>query len=146
MKAAVIYTSMTGNTQKLAETIAGVFGVTAQTCLEAKQNLLQISTSDLLVVGSGVYGGRMGRDLEQFLNNLPQDQSEGRKAIIFGTINGQTAAIKAMEKLLSQKGIEVIGSFYCKGQAWFFFNHGRPNEQDLAAAREFTENIKRELA
>lgn len=144
MKTVVIYTSMTGNTRKLAEVIAKIFGVTAQTCIEAKQNTAQISQADLLAIGSGVYAGRMGQDLEQFLNSLPQEQKTARKAIVFGTVGGQTSAIKAMEKVLTEKGIEVIGSFYCKGQAWFFFNHGRPNERDLAAVREFAENIKRE--
>jgi flavodoxin I len=145
MKTAVIYTSMTGNTRKLAEVIAKVFGVTAQTCIETKQNTVQVFTADLLAVGSGVYGGRMGQDLKQFLDSLPQDQNTARKAIVFGTVGGQTTAIKAMEKALTEKGIEVIGSFYCKGQAWFFFNHGRPNERDFAAVREFAENIKAEF-
>jgi flavodoxin len=145
VKVAVVYTSMTGNTKKLAEVIAGVFGVTAQTCNEVKENASSIAEFDLLAVGSGVYGGRMGRDLEQLINGLPHGQSEGRKAIVFGTVGGQTTAIKAMEKLLTQKGIEVIGSFYCKGQAWFLLNHGRPNERDLVAVRQFAENIKLEV-
>ena len=121
-----------------------MFGVPALNCNEwLSQNGQQFSKTDLLIVGSGVYARRMGTDLEKILQSLPKGLIQ--KAVIFGTIGGQISAIKSMERILNDKGIEVIGSFYCKGQAWYFFNHGRPNQQDLSAVREFAQNIKAEL-
>ncbi|HEX3046121.1 MAG TPA: flavodoxin family protein [Bacillota bacterium] len=139
MQTLVVYSSKTGNTRKVAETIAAVFGVRAQSCAEIQG----IPKADLLVAGSGVYGGRMGQDLAALINRIPAGAV--KKALVFGTIGGQTSAVEAIENALEDKGIEVLGNFYCKGQAWWLLNRKRPNEQDLAAAREFALNVKKEL-
>ena len=139
MQTLVVYSSKTGNTRKVAETIAAVFGVKAQSCAEVQG----IPQADLLVAGSGVYGGRMGADLAALLNRIPAGAV--KKALVFGTIGGQTSAVEAIENALEAKGIEVLGNFYCKGQLWWLLNRKRPNEQDLAAAREFALNVKEEL-
>ncbi|MCL6591562.1 MAG: flavodoxin [Firmicutes bacterium] len=139
MQTLVVYSSRTGNTRKVAETIAAVFGVKAQPCA----GFQGIPEAGLLAVGSGVYGGRMDAGLAAFLERIPAGAV--KKALVFGTIGSQTSAVEAIEKALEAKGIEVLGNFYCKGRFWFFLNRKHPNEQDLAAAREFALNIKREL-
>jgi flavodoxin len=139
MQTLVIYSSKTGNTKKVAETIAAVFGVKAQSCAEFQG----IPKVDLLIVGSGVYGGRMGADLADLLNRIPAGAV--KQALVFGTIGGQTSAVEAIENVIEAKDIEVLGNFYCKGQAWWLLNRKRPNEQDLAAARLFALNVKKEL-
>lgn len=138
MKISVIYSTMTGNTKKIAEVMAEELGVTAQNCTEIQQ----IPKTDLLFIGSGVYGQKMGTGMQKLLADLPAGTA--KKAVVFGTIGGQMNAIEAMKRRLTEKGIEVIGTFFCKGQAWWILNHGRPNVQDLKAAREFAKGFKSE--
>jgi flavodoxin len=138
MKISVIYSTKTGNTKKIAEVMAEELGVKAQNCAEIKQ----ISKTDLLFIGSGVYAQKMGADLQKLLAGLPAGTA--KKAVVFGTVGGQTNAVEAIAKLLKEKGIDVIGTFYCKGQFWWIINHGRPNAQDLKSAREFASGFKSE--
>ena len=54
MNIRVIYHSKTGNTKKLAESMAGALCVAAETAAESRI----VEPVDMLFIGDGVYGGR----------------------------------------------------------------------------------------
>jgi hypothetical protein len=67
---------------------------------------------------------------------------KGVKAAVFGTYGGKPAQLGVLEKILREKGAEVVDRFSCMGRDWFFLGligRGRPSEEDLKAAREFAE-------
>lgn len=134
------YHSTTGNTKKIAEAISEAINVPAQPILGNNT----IDSADLLFIGDGVYGGKASTDTLNFIKTLSPDKV--KNAAVFGTFGGQKKAIVGMKDLLKSRGINVIDeSFGCKGKAWFFLNRKHPDMQELAAAREFAQNVVKKV-
>ena len=132
MKFLVVYFSRGGRTKKVAEAIAQELGCEAN---DVKKSTPSVSEVDLMVVGSGNYGGKPGNEILDFLNNLQPTNS--CKAAVFSTSGGpDPKCIKIMEETLEAKGYKVISSFKCRGQ-FLFANRGHPNEEDLKNAKTF---------
>ena len=85
MKACVIYDSMYGNTQKIAQAIGE--GLTGEVKVvrigEADQS--ELKTCDLLILGSPVHGGRATPALDTFIKQLPANSLEGISVAAFDT-------------------------------------------------------------
>ena len=85
MKACIIYDSMYGNTEKIAQAIGeGLTGeVTVVSIGEA--NPSELKTCDLLILGSPVHGGRATPALDTFIKQLPENSLEGISVAAFDT-------------------------------------------------------------
>ena len=139
-KVYVVYASLTGNTRKVAQTIAGAVGGTLVDV--RKDPLPKVEPGDVIFVGDGVYGWRPSRAMRRALSSwaLPK----GVKAAVFGTYGGKPAQLGVLEKILREKGAEVVDRFSCMGRDWFFLGligRGRPSEEDLRAAKEFARRV-----
>ena len=85
MKAYIIYDSMYGNTQKIAQAIGeGLAGEVKVTSISGA-NSSELKTSDLLIVGSPVHGGRATPALDTFIKQLPENSLEGISVAAFDT-------------------------------------------------------------
>jgi len=139
------------NTEKVAQTIASNLGAEIKTLEQADPNSL--SGYDLVGFGSGVYFGKLGKNLLDFADKLPQ--VAGKKAFIFST-SGRTGKAAAKfhaslkEKLLS-KSFSVVGEFNCAGFDTFGalrilggINKGRPNDEDFKQAEAFAQSLKQD--
>ena len=114
MSYAIVYSSQTGNTKQLAETLRETlpqedcryFGTPAEAAAEA----------DTLYVGFWTDRGHADADCNAFLKTL-----RGKKVFLFGTAGfGGSAAyfdkiLKAVQKRLDSSN-RVIGSFMCQGK------------------------------
>ena len=134
MNVRVVYYSRGGSTRKVADVIAQKFD----------QNAVTISAScllndvDLLFLGSGVYGGKAGPGVKEFISTL--DSKLIKNAAVFGTCGGDKKAIDQMRELLKAQGINVLDeSFLCRGKVFGVFFRKRPDENELKNAGEFTE-------
>ena len=133
MEIKVMYHSMTGNTKKVAETIASVAGVSAEAIGGPETFSKPV---DLLFIGDGIYAGGMSRKTKAFIAGL--DSAMVKHAAVFGTYGGEEKVITAMKTLLKEKGIMVLEeSFACKGKAWFIANQNHPNQEDIKNASAF---------
>ena len=131
----VIYFSRSGNTKKLAMTIAEEFNVKAQHI----QSVKSISEGTDIFLGSGLYFMKPSKLLRDFIRN---NDFKGRKVALFGTsAAGKGVEVVGMERLLKRKGAMITRKYYCKGQ-FFFIRKGRPADKDLEKAREFARSIK----
>jgi flavodoxin I len=134
----VIYDSMTGNTRKLAEAMAGEMGVKA---VDAKAASIDRDPG-VLFLGSGCYGGKPGKNMEKFIET---NDLTGRKVALFGTSGGGLGMeVKSMEEALKRKGAIVLGSYYCRGKvmpALYLINMSRPNAADIDSARKFAREM-----
>ncbi len=85
MKAFIIYDSMYGNTEKIAQAIGD--GLTGEVKVvrvgEADQS--ELKTCDLLILGSPVHGGRATPALDAFIKELPADYLQGKSVAVFDT-------------------------------------------------------------
>jgi flavodoxin len=87
MKVLVIYDSVFGNTEKIAEAIAGGFGT------DAEVELLQVAAAtpdgmagrDILVAGSPTRGFQPTPELAKLLKSLPPGTLKGTKVAAFDT-------------------------------------------------------------
>lgn len=132
MNIRVIYHSRTGNTKKLAESMAGALGVSTETIAESRI----VEPVDMLFIGDGVYGGRPDISTVNFIRTL--NGSLVKNAAVFGTYGGQKKAMEIMKKLLEEQGINVLDeSFGCRGKCWAIINRKHPGTEDLQAANEY---------
>lgn len=139
MKIKVIYNSKTGNTKKVAEAIAGAVGTSAEPISPS----IRFHSLDILFIGSGVYWGNLNGKTKEFIETLNSKQI--KNVAIFGTFGHSQNAIKSMKNLLKKQGINVVDkSFGCQG-GFFILNSKRPDEQDLAGAKEFACEVVKEI-
>lgn len=137
MNIKVLYHSTTGNTAKLAHTIAET--------LKCKAEKIEDSTSfskpiDLLFIGDGVYFGKPNKKTSSFIAKL--DPKMVKNVAVFASYGGQKTIGNDISKLLQAKGIRVINEpFICKGQSWLVLNRNHPNTSELNKVREYASSI-----
>jgi flavodoxin len=134
MKINVFYFSITGNTKKTAEAIAGALNCKA----ERLGSTVPEGTIDLLVLGSSIHRGEIHNSVKLYISGL--DPKKIKKAAVFSTGFSANAAT-GMKSLLRNQGILVEEkSFTCKGR-FLFFNWGHPSSEDLEKAKEFAKSL-----
>jgi len=107
-----------------------------------KDPLPKVEPGDVIFVGDGVYGGRPSRALRRALRawTLPK----GVKAAVFGTYGGRPSQLPILERILAEKGAQVVDRFSCLGRDWFLLGlvgRGRPSAEDLKAAQAFARRV-----
>lgn len=150
MKTLIIYYSKHHkNTQLVAETLADTIGADV-----LEYNLVDpdnIPKYQLLGFGSGIYFGKPGSELVDFIKDLKN--MENKKAFVFTTSGrGKIKFNDSLKELLVEKGFEIVGEFSCKGFDTYGLtkiiggiNKGRPDEDDLKKAKIFAEDLKSKL-
>jgi len=106
MDIAVVYFSRTGNTKRLAESIATV--AKAQLFDIAVTLPSKVESFDLLIFGTPVEGASPTKEAMAFIDSM--NSVQGKKAIVFCTCRlfGNDRTNKAMEKALKTKGYETV--------------------------------------
>lgn len=142
MNIKVFYHSSTGNTEKLARTIADTLNITAEPI--GKDPIPFSDPVDLLFIGDGVYFGKANKRTLSFIDQL--DPKMIKNVAVFATYGGKVKIGTDIKELLQSKGLRVIGEpFACKGQSWVFINRSHPNESDISKAHEFAKNTVVEI-
>ena len=138
MTYAVRYYTQTGNTKRLAEAIAEELGVQA---LPLSAPITE--KVDVLFLGNSYYAFTIAPEVREFVAGL--DKAKVGKIINFGTAAMMNSTYKKVRSVAATKGIPVLDrEFHCKGE-FKGMNKGRPNEDDLKAARVFARSIRKEL-
>ena len=132
----VIYYTKTKNTKKIAEAIAQELDVKIENVKEKDV----LGKDSIVVLGSGLYANRLGKDIIRFIEN---NNFNERKVAVFGTSGkGAGQETKILKDLLEKRGANVIAEFHCKGKTMYIFNRGHPSKEELARAREFARKLK----
>ncbi|NLC97416.1 MAG: hypothetical protein GX675_07630 [Erysipelotrichaceae bacterium] len=136
----LIYKSRTGHTKQIAKAMSSVFNIEPIDISEPHV----LGHTDLLIVGTGIYGGRPDESLLEYLNNLPANQIKG--AAIFSSSISNKDQTELIVNILKSKNIEVLNKrFSCKGQ-FLLFGWGHPDLNDLKKAKEFAALILDSIA
>lgn len=137
MKFAVRYYTQTGNTKRLAEAIAEEIGV------QAFPITVPVDSADVLLLGNSYYAFSIAPEVASFVSSLSKERVG--KIVNFGTAAMMNSTYKKVRKVANTVGIPVLDEeFHCKGE-FKGMNKGRPDENDLKAAREFARRIKETL-
>ena len=81
----VVYESMHGNTEKIAQAVGKALGSKVKVTRVAEASSSQIKGVDLLVVGSPTYGGKQTPGVLAFLNSIPAGALKGVRVAAFDT-------------------------------------------------------------
>jgi flavodoxin len=85
MKALIIYDSMYGNTEKIAQAIGDGLTGEVKVVRIGEANPSEVKTCDLLILGSPVHGGRATPAIDAFVKKLPADSLQGISVAAFDT-------------------------------------------------------------
>lgn len=152
MKALVIYDSVFGNTEKVAQAIAA--GLDSPALPVAQATGEQISGLELLVVGSPTRGFRPTEAISKFLNELPKNHLAGVQVASFDTrialetidssvfrfiVDKGGYAASTIAKLLEKKG----GKLLAPGEGFIVMGEQGPlKDGELERAAEWAKQIK----
>lgn len=138
MTYAVRYYTKTGHTKKLAEAIADELGVEALPVDKPVEDKV-----DVLFLGNSYYAFNIDPEVSRFITSLSKDKVG--KIVNFGTAAMMKSTYKKVRSVADTVGIPVLDNeFHCKGE-FKGVNKGRPNEDDVKAARAFAKKVKEEL-
>jgi len=124
MKALVVYDSLHGNTEKIAKAIGDAIGGEVRVVSVGDAKPSELSTVDLLFVGSPTHGGRASPPMREFLAKIQADALQGINVAAFDTrLTNKWARIFGfaagrIAKSLTKKGGILLGSpeaFYVEG-------------------------------
>ena len=135
MKVAIRYYSRTGNTKKLACAIQEQLGVAAETI-----DIPVPYDIDLLFLGTSTCGGRMDREIVDFIPTLKGRQI---KVVVFSSAFFRKSNYKFLHKQLSSMKIALLPENFHSGNFFNLFHHRYPSEVDLKKIKTFSQEIVR---
>ncbi len=138
MNVALVYFSRGGNTRKIAEAIAEELQITP---IDVKKDSPDVSNTDVLIIGSGTYGGKPGKEMVAYLENL-KPVTEKRAACFASCAGDSTKALATMKEILNRKGYSIIDCFSCFGKFAGLTKRGHPSAEELNQAKEFAKKLK----
>ena len=124
MKALVVYDSLYGNTEKIAQAIGDGIAGEVRVVRVGEVVVSELKTLDLLFVGAPTHGGRASEPMREFLDKVQAPGLEGINVAAFDTrLTNKWARIFGfaagrIAKNLKKKGGTLIGSpkaFYVEG-------------------------------
>jgi len=162
MKILICYHSDTGNTEKVAQSMAEALESLDVVIKPAKDvDPDELSGYDIVFLGSGIYAGGVGKSISKLMKNIA---SFPQKFVLFSTHANNDPryygkAFKKIEKTIEGAGAQIIGKFDCIGEnkkpkvvelllqsspelkPAIEAAKGHPNEEDLNNAKEFAKSI-----
>lgn len=133
MKAAVRYFTKTGHTKLLADAIAEVAGVTAETIDKPLEEDV-----DILFLGSAVYATKLDDEVKNFIDGISVNVG---KVVPFSSAAILSGTYKQVKAECEAKGLKVSDEeFFCKG-AFGIIAKGRPNSKDAENAAAFAKKF-----
>ncbi len=154
MKVNVVCFSQSGNTRKVGRTMAAVFeaeGHEVSYIPFKKAATGHFTAADVIGLGAPCFESQAPTPVREFLKELPG--LEGKKAFVFATSGGAPGRVLYdLAKPLMAGNADVIGGFLGRGTCYHpvpcLVNRfpGRPNEDDLEAARRFARAVSNHAA
>lgn len=134
MNCAVIYSTMTGHSKKLANSVAGALGVSAENIKESKD----IKT-DLLFLVFGIYSGVISPEMQKLISEISAENAKNVCLIMSSC--SQNFSKVTVKETLKDRGINVLDEqFSCLG-GFLLMKMGHPNKSEIADAVDFAKNI-----
>lgn len=85
MKALVIYDSVYGNTEKIAQAVGSALGGEGKVVRVSEANPLSVDAFDMVIIGSPTLGGRPSEPVQNFLAALSETAVKDKKIAAFDT-------------------------------------------------------------
>jgi ferredoxin len=142
-KVYAVYFSPTGSTGKVAVAAAKGTGLPGAkidlTPWKSRMNYARMfNVNEIVVAGMPVYNGRLPGKIDNFFTCLKGNNTPAIAVVVYGNRDYEDALIE-LKVRLEERSFKVIAGAAFIGEHTFSKNvaAGRPNEADLAMAREF---------
>lgn len=145
-----IYFSATGTTKKVVDCIgdelANKFGVSVMThdftLPEARLSFPKVAAGDLVVFGVPTYAGRVPNLLLKYLDTIAGSGALAVPVVTFGNRAFDNSLIE-LRNILENHGFKTIAAaaFSCEHSFSYTLAAGRPDDIDIAVAKDFAETI-----
>lgn len=138
-KVSVVYATMTKHSRKIADAVAGAFGVAAMNVADSPK----IGETDLLFIVGGLYSGESMPELLEAVSSL---KGAGVKsaALITSSVSDKRGQ-DGVRARLNDAGIPVADEYRCFG-SFLFFKAGHPNKAEVQGAVDFALRLAKEEA
>ena len=134
MKTAIRYHSKFGHTHQMVEAVKDIMDCEPQT-VEAPIE----EPVDLLLMGAGVFLGKVDGSVMRFIESLTPDKV--KRVVCFGSCAIIKSPVPQMRKALEARGITVDQrEFTCPG-AMGPIKAGHPDQKDIENFRQFVKEI-----
>lgn len=153
-KLSTLYFSPTGTTRKVVEAIAGSIKCEKMesvdfTSKKIRENAWNDCNSDLVIIGSPVYYGRIPDEVTQFFTNIHVNNVHAILVVVYGNRAYEDALKELYDRAISAGFIPVacaafIGE-HSYSSAKLPMAPGRPDRGDLEKARQFGAAIQEKL-
>lgn len=120
MNILIVYDSRYGNTEKVAQAIAGGFAPShAVTLMRAGDvNAAALTSTDLLIVGSPTHGGRATPAIQEFINKIPAGGLKNVRVTAFDTrfsASEKGFGLRLLMRLVGYAAGRIAKSLQAKG-------------------------------
>ena len=145
MKSIILYTTKTGNTEKVAKSISAALKIDCLNITATSDFFeLDLDKYDMYFLGSCVYGGRPHKNIIKFLK---QFESQSKKIFVpfftwLGRGKSDKDAFYIIKNLVINKNQIVYDSYYrCYGKSFLCIWPDHPDVKDLENAIEWASNV-----
>jgi flavodoxin len=146
MNPVVIYSTKSGNTEKVALAIAKELNCNSiKISKETDFSAISFKDFDLVLIGTWIRGGEPSPDMTSFLKQLSLKDGNRRFALFMTWAGGgksDVLAFNRVKQLLEARNQKLLdNSFKCLGKTFGITRRGHPDSQDLANARKWAKNL-----
>jgi flavodoxin len=146
MKPIIIYSSKSGNTKKVADSMASQIGCNSiRITSDRTQSTADLEGYDLVFVGTGLFAGTPNEDLMRYLSKL--NLKTTKLFALFITWGGaprtDKLALARLRAVLESKGQKVLEDHFACFGGWkgILMKRGHPKPDEIKAAGEWAKKL-----
>ena len=150
MKSIILYSSKSGNTKKIAESMAARVGCEAiKITSDSNPSNADLEGYDLIFVGTGLYAGTPNEDLVKYLGSLNLKSTKQFALFITwgGAPRSDKIALTRLRVLLEGKGQKVLEEHFAAYGGWkgILMKRGHPKPEEIQAAGQWAKQLVEKL-
>jgi flavodoxin len=146
MRPIIIYSSKSGNTKKIADSMASQIGCDAiRITSDSPLSTADLEGYDLIFVGSGLFAGTPNEAIVRYLRTL--NLKTAKLFALFITWGGaprtDKLALTKLKTLLESKGQKVLEDHFACYGGWkgILMKRGHPKPEEIKAAGEWAKKL-----
>ena len=146
MNPVVIYSTRTGNTEKVAIEIAKELNCKLiKISKETDFSTISLKDFDLVFIGTWIRGGEPSPDMYKFLRQLNLEDNKKQFALFLTWVGGGKSDVMCFNRvkpILDAKNQRLHKDYFkCFGKGFHYVKQGHPSAQDLVDARTWARNV-----
>jgi flavodoxin len=146
MRPIIIYSSKSGNTKKIADSMASQIGCEAIRITSGiAPSTVDLEGYDLVFVGTGLFAGTPNEDIVRYLRNLNFKSTKlfARFITWGGAPRTDKLALTRLKTLLESKGQKVLEAHFACYGGWkgILMKRGHPKTEEIEAAGEWAKKL-----